>query len=133
MSRQNDHNGTAGPGRHRRRRDPADSVARCRPRFYHRLLRAFSLALMLLLLSLCLGVCGYHFIGGLNWVDSYLNASMILSGMGPVDKLEADGAKIFAACYALFSGVIFITASGIIISPLLHRVLHRFHVEEDGK
>ena len=94
------------------------------------MLRAFALAFVLLLGSLCIGVGGYHFIGGLNWVDSFLNASMILSGMGPVDTLPTDAAKIFAACYALFSGVIFITASGIIISPLLHRVLHRFHVEE---
>jgi hypothetical protein len=80
--------------------------------------------------SLCLGILGYHFIAGLGWVDSLLNATMILTGMGPVNPLTSDAAKLFASAYALFSGVIFITAAGILLSPIFHRVLHRFHLEE---
>jgi len=80
--------------------------------------------------SLCLGILGYHFIAGFNWVDSLLNAAMILTGMGPVGTLNSDAAKLFATAYALFSGVIFITATGILLSPIFHRVLHRFHIEE---
>ena len=80
--------------------------------------------------SLFLGILGYHLICGFGWVDSLLNASMILSGMGPVGDLKTDGAKIFASAYALFSGVVFISATGILLSPVFHRVLHRFHIEE---
>jgi len=77
-----------------------------------------------------LGTFGYHFIAGLKWVDALLNAAMILTGMGPVDVLNSDAAKLFASAYALFSGVVFITATGILLAPVFHRVLHRFHVEE---
>jgi hypothetical protein len=104
--------------------------ARIRRRFYHRVLHAGALSGMLLGASLFIGIAGYHFIAKFNWVDSLLNASMILSGMGPMGNLESDAAKIFASCYALFSGVVFITASGILLSPMVHRVLHRFHIEE---
>ena len=81
--------------------------------------------------SLGVGVLGYHFIAGLNWVDALLNAAMILSGMGPVNTLDSDAAKLFASAYALFSGVAFITTTGILIAPVFHRVLHRFHIEEN--
>lgn len=81
-------------------------------------------------IALFLGICGYHFIAGFNWVDSLLEASMILGGMGPVRELSHDAAKIFASVYALFSGVIFIALMGIILSPVVHRVLHKFHVDE---
>ena len=67
---------------------------------------------------------------GFGWVDSLLNASMILAGMGPVGVLNSDTAKVFASAYALFSGLVFITATGIVLSPIFHRVLHRFHIEE---
>ena len=80
--------------------------------------------------SLGLGILGYHFIGGLHWVDALLDASMILSGMGPVSPLNSDAAKVFASAYALFSGVVFISATGILLSPVFYRVLHRFHIEE---
>ena len=80
--------------------------------------------------SLSLGILGYHFIAGLRWVDSLLDAAMILSGMGPVSPLPSDAAKVFASAYALFSGLILIGATGIVLSPVFHRVLHRFHVEE---
>lgn len=81
-------------------------------------------------IALFLGISGYHFIAGFNWVDSLLEASMILGGMGPVRELSRDSAKIFASIYALFSGVIFIALMGIILSPVVHRVLHKFHVDE---
>jgi len=80
--------------------------------------------------SLFLGVLGYHFICDFDWIDSILNASMILTCMGPVGNLTTTAAKLFASAYALFSGVVFITASGILLSPMFHRVLHRFHIEE---
>jgi hypothetical protein len=69
------------------------------------------------------------FIAGFNWVDSLLNAAMILTGMGPVGALTSDASKLFASAYALFSGVVFITAAGILLTPIFHRVLHRFHIE----
>jgi len=98
--------------------------------FYHRFLLALVLSAGVLGCSLGLGILGYHFIAGFNWVDSLLNAAMILTGMGPVGALNSDAAKLFAAAYALFSGMIFITATGILIAPIFHWVLHRFHIEE---
>lgn len=86
-----------------------------------------------LTVALGIGVAGYHWIAGLAWVDSLLNASMILGGMGPVDALTSDAAKIFASVYALFSGVVFISAMAVILSPALHRVLHKFHLESGGR
>ena len=98
--------------------------------FYHRFLRALGLSAGVIAFSLGLGILGYHFIAGFDWVDSLLNASMILTGMGPVGALNSDAAKVFASAYALFSGVIFISATGILLAPMFHRVLHRFHIEE---
>jgi hypothetical protein len=86
---------------------------------------------VLMFVSLGIGVLGYHFLGGFGWVDSLLNASMILGGMGPVDPLHNDAAKIFASFYALFSGVIFLVVVGIILAPMAHRILHYLHLEED--
>ncbi len=86
-----------------------------------------------LIITLGIGIAGYHWIAGLRWVDSLLNASMILGGMGPVDKLSSDAAKIFASVYALFSGVVFISAMAVILSPALHRALHKFHLEGGGR
>ena len=115
--------------------DPAERTAiknrlRRRRAFYHRYLRALGLSIGLLGSSLGLGVLGYHVTAGLNWIDSLLNASMILTGMGPVNPLTSTAAKLFASAYALFSGVVFITATGILLAPIFHRVLHRFHIEE---
>jgi len=81
--------------------------------------------------AVTLGTIGYHSIGRLPWVDAFLNASMILGGMGPVDRLETTAAKLFAAFYALFSGLVFIFLMGIVLAPWAHRVLHRLHMEED--
>ena len=74
------------------------------------------------------GTVGYHALGPLPWIDAFLNASMILSGMGPVDHLDASGAKVFAALYALFSGLVFIAVMAVTLGPWVHRLLHRLHV-----
>ena len=79
--------------------------------------------------SLLLGILGYRWIAGLDWVDSLLNAAFILTGMGPVDPMKTVQAKLFASAYALFSGVVFISAVGVLLTPGLHRVLHHFHLE----
>ncbi len=91
---------------------------------------AGALSAALIALSLGLGILGYHFIARLNWVDSLLNASMILAGMGPVNTLNSDAAKLFASMYALFSGLIYIAVTGVLLIPVFHRVLHRFHLEQ---
>jgi len=103
---------------------------RCRRPFFHRFLLALGLSGALVGISLGIGILGYHFVAGLNWVDALLNAAMILTGMGPVDPMNSNAAKLFAAGYALFSGVVFITATGILIAPIFHHVLRRFHLEE---
>ena len=79
-----------------------------------------------------MGVAGYHFFAQLGWIDSLLNASMILGGMGPVDPLQNNAAKIFASFYALFSGLAFISIMSVLVAPFAHRMLHRFHAEERG-
>jgi len=81
--------------------------------------------------SLLLGVLGYHWIAGLGWTDSILNASMILTGMGPVDRMESRASKLFASAYALFSGVAFLTSVGLLIAPMAHRWMHQFHLESE--
>ena len=99
--------------------------------FLARLGRSFGLTLLIVGVSLLFGSVGYHHFGDdLTWVDALLNAAMILTGMGPVGNLTTDGAKMFASAYALFSGVVFISATGILLAPMFHRVLHRFHIEE---
>jgi hypothetical protein len=82
------------------------------------------------MMALGIGVAGYHWIAGLGWTDSLLNASMILSGEGPVDRLLTRGAKIFASVYALFGGLVFMITMGLVLTPLVHRLLHRLHIEE---
>jgi hypothetical protein len=80
--------------------------------------------------ALALGIVGYHATEGLPWLDSLLNASMILSGMGPVDELRTPAGKLFASFYALFSGIVFLATSGILVAPLVHRLIHGLHLEE---
>ena len=81
------------------------------------------------MVALFVGIAGYHWIAGLKWVDALLDASMILGGMGPVTPLTTNAAKVFASAYALFSGLVFIAVMGIVLSPIVHRVLHKFHVD----
>ena len=101
--------------------------------FVMRFLRSLALALCIVAFALGAGVLGYHFVAEFTWVDSLLNASMILSGMGPVGDFKNDTGKVFASFYALFSGLVFITIAGIIVAPVAHRLLHWFHIEEEGK
>jgi hypothetical protein len=99
--------------------------------FIRRLFICLGLALAIIAGALSIGVVVYHFIAGLPWVDALLNASMILTGMGPVDVLTSNAAKIFASLYALFSGVVFISLMGLLLSPIAHRVLHKFHLSDE--
>lgn len=98
--------------------------------FLGRFVKFFSIAMGVAFLALAIGTLGYHHFAGFSWVDSVLNASMILGGMGPVGELKSDAAKLFASAYALFSGLMFITIMGILIAPVAHRVLHHFHLDE---
>lgn len=98
--------------------------------FLRRLLGAVALAFALIACSLALGVSGYHWIAGLPWIDAFLNASMILGGMGPVDTLTSNASKVFAAVYALFSGLVLVGATGLVLGPILHRMLHKFHLDD---
>ena len=100
-------------------------------KFYHRMSRSLVIALTLLGGSLLIGMAGYHCFENLGWIDSFANASMILSGMGPLGELKTTGGKIFAGCYALFSGVAFLTSVGVVFAPLFHRFIHKFHLESD--
>ena len=88
---------------------------------------------LMLALSLGVGVLGYRYCVGLGWIDALLNASMILTGMGPVSPIHTDAGKLFASGYALFSGIVFLASSGVVFAPVLHRFLHRFHVEVDDE
>jgi hypothetical protein len=90
-------------------------------------------ASLLIVFALGVGVAGYHWIAGFSLIDGLLNASMILAGMGPVGELHSRAAKLFAAAYALFSGLVFITVAGLLFTPLIHRILHLFHVDESDK
>lgn len=90
-------------------------------------------ALLLIGLSLGGGMLGYRYLEGMGWIDAFANAAMILSGMGPLVPLQAEAAKIFAGLYALYSGLALILATGLIFGPVLHRILHRFHVESENK
>src|SRR5215471_2390388 len=98
-----------------------------RAEFRKRVGRHGLVALGVLVFGLGIGVLGYHFIAHLGWIDSLLNASMILGGMGPTDALRSDAAKIFASLYALFSGLAFVGIVSVLIAPFVHRMLHRIH------
>ncbi len=102
-------------------------------RFIRRMLRHGLVALFVIVISLFIGIAGYHFTEGLPWLDSLLNASMILGGMGPVNVLHTNGGKLFASFYALFSGIIFLASVAILIAPVAHRFLHRLHLEAEKK
>jgi hypothetical protein len=85
-----------------------------------------------LLKSLLVGTVGYKYLAGLGWVDAFLNASMILTGMGPTSQLPNDASKIFASLYAIYSGVIFLSVMAIFFTPIAHRFLHKFHLDIEG-
>ncbi len=99
-------------------------------RAYHaRLRRCAGIAFLIVLGSLGLGMAGYHGLEGLPWLDAFENAAMILSGMGPVAPIQTSAGKLFAGCYALYSGLALIAVVGVLIAPVFHRFLHKFHME----
>jgi hypothetical protein len=99
-------------------------------RFIRRQINHVLIGLGIIGVSLGLGVAGYHFFENLSWIDALLNASMILGGMGPVDPIRTVAGKTFASFYALYSGIVFLVVAGIMMAPILHRVLHRLHLTE---
>lgn len=101
-----------------------------RARFLERLLRHGAVAVALLLVSLGIGMVGYHGFEHLPWRDAFLNAAMLLGGMGPVDAPHSPAGKLFAGFYALYAGLVFLIVVALALTPVVHRVLHRFHLEE---
>ena len=99
-----------------------------RRQFIHRQIKYALFSSAILLFSIGIGTVGYHLFGQLPWIDSFLNASMILTGMGPVDHLNTNAGKIFSALYALFSGISFLTFVAVLFTPAYHRFLHKFHL-----
>ena len=104
-----------------------------KPQFVHRLARSALVAAVILVVSLLVGMAGYHWFEHMPWIDAFANAAMILSGMGPLSPLETERGKIFAGMYALYSGLALLGVAGVIFAPALHRVLHRFHLDEESK
>ena len=102
-----------------------------RMQFLRRLALHFAGALGLLLASLLIGMAGYAYFENLAWRDAFLNSAMLLGGMGPVDPPRTDGGKLFAGLYALYAGLVFIVAAGLVFIPVLHRLMHKFHWDED--
>ena len=99
--------------------------------FIFRMSRSFGAALVIVAVSLLIGSVGYHHFGDLPWIDALLNAAMILTGMGPVDSMSSTAGKLFATFYALYSGIAFLTMMAVVLAPLIHRLLHKFHLDED--
>ena len=101
-----------------------------RKEYYRRIVRNAGLGALVIAVSLGIGMTGYHVFEKLPWIDAFLNAAMILSGMGPVATQQTDAGKLFAGCYALYSGLALILILGIIFAPVVHRFLHKFHLED---
>ena len=104
-----------------------------RKAFVYRLGNFAAIAVGIVCGSLGIGIIGYRTLEGFSWIDSLLNASMILGGMGPVNQLQTAAGKIFASLYALYAGVAFLVTTGVVMAPILHRFLHHFHLEGDDK
>jgi len=101
--------------------------------FFRRLLASASVGMALVAVSLAVGMAGYHGYEGLSWIDAFVNASMILSGMGPLMSPVTTGGKLFAGFYALYSGLAVLVIAGVIFAPVVHRFLHRFHMEAEDE
>jgi hypothetical protein len=104
-----------------------------RAAFLWRLGRSFLVTVGIVVVSLLIGSCGYHFFGPMPWIDALLNSSMILTGMGPVDSMKTDAGKLFATFYALYSGIAFLTLVAVMLAPVLHRVMHKFHLDDSDE
>ena len=103
-----------------------------RAAFAHRVARSFGVATALIGVSLGAGMVGYSATEGMSSIDAFANASMILSGMGPLDAPKTFNGKLFAGLYALYSGLVLVLSAGVVLAPLVHRMVHRFHLEEDS-
>jgi hypothetical protein len=101
--------------------------------FLSRIFRSILIAMVILFICLLIGVLGYHYCANIIWIDALHNASMILSGMGPVVEIKNTAGKLFSSAYALFSGVAFITNIGIILAPAAHRLFHRLHIDDSDQ
>jgi hypothetical protein len=99
--------------------------------FVTRIIYSILTSLLVIVLSLGLGTWGYHVLGNLEWIDALLDAAMILTGMGPVHPLSTSAGKLFAVFYCLYSGVVFLSLMAIILAPIYHRFLHKFHIDEE--
>jgi hypothetical protein len=99
--------------------------------FVRRVARFFLLALILIGTSWLIGILGYRILENMSWIDSILNAALILGGMGPVNELHTTAGKLFASFYALFSGVVFLASVAVLFAPLLHRVMHTYHLQDN--
>ena len=108
-----------------RRHEPLIS----RAAFWRRMAKYALLAAGFIVVSLGIGMAGYHFFEGMSWIDAFVNSAMLMGGMGPVSELHTDTGKLFAGFYALYCGLIVIIAIGIVAAPLLHRILHHFHLD----
>lgn len=104
-----------------------------RQAFIRRMVSFTGAALLLVAISWLIGILGYKILEGMPWIDSTLNAAMILGGMGPVNELHTTAGKLFASFYALFSGIIFLVSVGVLLAPIIHRFLHQFHIKDDEK
>jgi hypothetical protein len=104
-----------------------------RNRFFKRLIKYSLISLGIVAFSLLIGMIGYHQLEGLSWVDSFLNAAMLMGGMGPVSGLHSEAGKMFAGFYALYCGMVLLISVGIFAAPILHRFLHHFHLESEKK
>ena len=101
-----------------------------RTEFLLRLLRSFCVTLLILAVSLGIGSAGYHHFEQMPWIDALLNATMILTGMGPETELKHDSGKLFATFYALYSGIAFVSVMAILMAPVIHRAMHKFHLDD---
>ncbi len=97
--------------------------------FFRRMVKYALLASGFIAVSLVIGMVGYHYVEGMSWIDAFVNSAMLMGGMGPVSELHTDAGKLFAGIYALYCGLVVIIAIGIVAAPLLHRILHHFHLE----
>ncbi len=113
--------------KYERRDEPMASMSS----FLVRLFRAFLATLVIVSVSLAIGTVGYSYFLDMPWIDGLINASMILTGMGPVDRMETTAGKLFATFYALYSGLAFLSMVAIIIAPVYHRFLHHFHLDDE--
>jgi len=103
-----------------------------RARFVRRILGHFAVAILLLCISIAIGMLGYSHYEGLAWRDGFVNAAMLLGGMGPVNMPQTDGGKVFAGLYALYAGLLFLIVTSLILAPVVHRILHKFHWAKDS-